>query len=359
MTVRIGFIGTGAIATDHLTRLLRIPQAEVVALSDLSLDRVEAARSRVNERAAQANLDRRLDAVAYDDYNAMIRNEKLDAVFVCVPQFARGETEAAVIDAGLHMLVEKPLGLNLEGPDTMLQKIDSSESIVSVGYLLRYLDTIQRMKELVAERTVGMAVVMRFGRTPNITWYPYRNKSGGQLVDMVTHQIDLLRYTIGEIDTVYAAAALRINNKNNPEYDIFDVTCLTLTFENGAVANVAHNMISGHGVPAGARGMHIFCEDMTLSKGGGSRDPLEILTKDGKQEVPEGKDPMLAQAEAFVQAVATGDRSLILSDYLSGLRTLAVTLAGEQSAQTNTPVKVMDLIREHAPYAYKQIEAQG
>lgn len=358
MTVRIGFIGTGGIAVQHLMRLMHIPRAEVVALSDLRAVQTATAKEKVNQYAKEQNLDRVLDAREYTDYRAMLRTESLDAVWICVPQFARGEPESAVLDAGLHFLVEKPVGLNLATPDATLRKIDRTERVVSVGYLLRYMSTIQRMKELAASETVGMAVVMRFGTVPDITWYHRQDLSGGQLIDQATHQIDLLRYVLGEVRTVYAASALRINHKYNPEYDIFDVNCMTLTFESGAVANVANNMIARFGVPAGSRGIHIFCENVTLSKAGGWREPLQIFTADGQSEEQETVDPMLAQAQAFIDAVEHGDPSLVLSDFLSGIRTLAVTIAGDKSARTGRPVNVMELIQEEAPYAYSVISKQ-
>ena len=97
------------------------------------------------------------------------------------------------------------------------------------------------------------------------------------------------------------------------------VNCMTLTFASGVVANFANNMISSHGVPQSARGVHIFCDGMTLSHQLGG--PLQVLTKDGLEEVPDGVDPMLEQDRAFVQAVAEGRRELIRADYREGIRT--------------------------------------
>lgn len=345
MTVRIGFIGTGGIAVAHLHRLLQVEKAEVVALCDLAPGRSEQAEKDVNavvrERDPRA---RTLAAAHYTDYTEMLRLEKLDAVFVCLPPFAHGEPERAVIEAGAHLFVEKPVALDLGTAMDILRRLDEQNLLSAVGYQLRYLRSMDRAKELLAGTTVGMAVVMRFGGTPGVPWYRIQSKSGGQLVEMATHHVDQLRYLLGEVRTVYAAAATRIHHLRQPDYDVFDVNCMTLTFASGVVANFANNMISSHGVPQSARGVHIFCDGMTLSHQLGG--PLQVLTKDGLEEVNDGVDPMLEQDRAFVQAVAEGRRELIRADYREGIRTLAVTLAGDLSARTGQPVEVEGLLRQ-------------
>lgn len=345
MGIRIGFIGTGGIAVAHLQRLLQVDQAEVVALCDMAPGRSEQAAREVNEAVrAKDPHGRTLDAAHYSDYNEMLRRERLDAVYICVPPFAHGEPERAVIEAGVHLFVEKPVALDLGTAADIVRRIEERNLISAVGYQLRYLRSMDRAKELLADTAVGMAVVMRFGGTPGVPWYPMQSKSGGQLVEMATHHIDQLRYLLGEVTTVYAAADTRINHLKQPEYEVFDVNCMTLTFASGVVANFANNMISGHGAPKAARGVHIFCDGMTLSHQLGG--PLQILTAGGVEEVPDGVDAMLEQDRAFVRAVAEGRPELIRSDYRNGIRTLAVTLAGELSARTGQPVEVNALLQQ-------------
>lgn len=351
MSVRLGFIGTGGIARAHLTGLMTIPNAEVVALCDLSLDQVEATRQAVNHRVAQQAAEggapaRQLDAVGYTDYRAMLRQERLDGVYLCLPPFAHGDPEEAVIEAGVHMLVEKPVALELPLAARILDGVRRQGIMAASGYQLRYTAAMERARQLLSERTIGMALVMRFGGTPRTSWYHIQSKSGGQLVEMATHHVDQLRYLIGEVKTVYAAAATRINNRNNPAYDIFDVNCMTLTFENGVVANFANNLISGHGSPAEAQGVHIFAEDLTISSILGK--PFQMITPSGREMFePEG-NPMLLEDQAFVNAIAEGRPELIKSDYASGIKTLAVTIAAERSARSGQPVDMRALLSAEA-----------
>lgn len=340
MTVRIGFIGTGGISVSHLCNLLKFEAAEVVALCDLSTETIENTRQAVNKAVGEQT--RKLDAKAYTDYRTMLRQEKMDAVYICVPPFVHGEPEEAVIDAGLHMLVEKPIALSMPLANDILKKIQQKGLLSVAAYQLRYGEHLKQVRQLLAGRTIAMATVMRFGGLPGVPWYHKQDKSGGQLVEMATHQVDLLRYLVGEIDTVYAAAANRLGDIIRPGIDIFDVNCMSLTFVNGAVANFANNVISKHSAPAGAAGLHIFCDGLTVS----INNTVNVITAEKKYEIPVDGDTMRKEDEAFVQAIITGDASLILSDYASGMQTLAVTLAAENSARTGQAISVADFIKQ-------------
>jgi len=356
MSIRIGFIGVGGIAADHLINLLHIPEVEVIALCDLSLDRIQTTLQMVNQRLAlavsrspgspeNACIDRLLDAVPYHDYRPMLRNEHLDAVYICLPPFAHGDPEEAVIASGLPMLVEKPVALDLSTAARILQGIRRKGLMAASGYQTRYTTHLQRAHELLSGRTIGMVVATRFGQTPTTSWYHLQSKSGGQVIEMATHQIDMLRYLVGEVTTVYAAAATRINHTKQPEYDIFDVNCMTLTFENGAVGTFAVNFISGHGSPSEARGLHIFCDGLTLSLG----TTLRAIFSERIEEIALDADALAAEDQAFVRAVGTRSPELLRSDYINGLRTLAVTIANDRSARSGHPVNVPQLLAAEAP----------
>src|SRR5690606_22868236 len=97
MSVRVGFIGTGGIAQSHLRTLVELPDVELVALCDVSTERVEAAKARLLGALArqaqsagtgggQAEAEAKVrSAKAYDDYRRMLAAERLDAVFICLP----------------------------------------------------------------------------------------------------------------------------------------------------------------------------------------------------------------------------------------------------------------------------------
>jgi len=354
MTVRIGIIGTGGISRSHLRNLVRIPDAKVVGLCDIVPEHIDITRRVINEYADKVNAEggsaRRLDdAKDYTDYREMLSKERLDGVYLCLPPYVHGDPEAAVIEAGAHMLVEKPVTLDLAIAAKVLEDANRKGLITASGYQLRYSAQIDKARDILAGKTIGMAMATRFGGTPGTPWYIRQDTCGGQLVEQATHHIDQLRYLIGEVETVYASAALRINNKDNPEYDIFDVNCMTMTFANGVTANFANNLISGHGSPFGS-GIHIFADGVTVSLPLGRS--LRVMSPQGTEEITtDTGDPMYAEDLAFVRAIKENDAGYIKSDYLSGIRSLAVTIAGERSARIGKLVNVRELLKAEAPIA--------
>lgn len=349
MSVRIGFIGAGGITRPHLTNLMQVDEAEVVALCDLSTDTIATTQKTVNDRLQKLGAERRLDAISHTDYREMLRKENLDAVYVCLPPFVHGDAEEAVIEAEIPMIVEKPVALDLGTAHRILEKIQERNLLAVPGYQLRYGSHLVRAKEALEGRTIAMVLTVRAGRPVALPYYRFQDKTGGQLVEQATHQIDLLRMIVGEIESVYAEADLKINHvRVGPDYEIFDVNCMTLRFENGAVGNFANSQALSYATPPGVNGMHILADGVAVSVSGQN---VHIQTEEGTEEVKGESNPMGLADRAFVEAVRTGDRKHVLSDYASGVRTLAVTLAGERSARTGQVINVLDLLKEEAPSA--------
>ena len=344
MSIRIGFIGSGGIAAYHLSHLVRIPETEIVGLCDVNPAQIEKTRETVRKSAGECLKTggaKELNAKAYTDYRVMLQEEALDAVYICLPPYAHGEIEREVIERGLPFYIEKPVARDMTTALRIRDLVKERGLLTSVGYQLRYWTAMKKAKELLHGTTIGMALVMRWATLPPVPWYPYQSRSGGMLVEMVTHHVDQLRYLLGEVDVVYGAGARRVLHKVNPEYDVFDVSCATLTFENGAVASIANNLISGNVSPKTATGTHILAGGLTLSFELGAG--LTIITPDKTETYPY-EDFGFAADEAFVTAICNDDASYIQSDYADACQTLAVTLAIEESERSGSPVKVDEFV---------------
>ena len=348
MPVRIGFAGTGGIAASHLANLVRIADAEVVALYDVDRERCEVAMRRINGQQDQAARPggpepRKLQAKVYTDYRAMLSEAGLHAVYVCVPPFAHGALELQAIEAGLHLFVEKPVALSLDLARQIGGAIQQKNLVSSSGYQMRYADTTERARELIDKRPVGMAMGFYLGGLPGTPWWRVQAQSGGQLVEQATHTVDLMRYLVGEVTRVYAAGATRLL-KDQPGLDIFDVAITTLHFASGAIGTVANTSALGGGSATGApNGVHLILQDQRVEVWGNS---LKITSAAGSnmpgrtEEIRSTMSAMLVQDQAFVEAVGRKDPTRVRSSYPDAARTLAVTLAAEESARTNAPVDV-------------------
>ncbi|MET3287841.1 UNVERIFIED_CONTAM: putative dehydrogenase [Brevibacillus sp. OAP136] len=315
--VRVGMVGTGGIGRVHLANVNKIEQAQLVAVCD------------VNE-ASVAEICETYGVAGYTDYEAMLAAEQLDALFICVPPFAQGTLVEQAAARGIHLLVEKPIGLAMEEVERKLKAIQDAQILTSTGYCLRYLDIVAQAKAYLANKTIAMVrghYLTSFVQTP---WWREQAKSGGQLVEQATHTLDMMRYLVGDVSKVYANAALRVM-EDVPGLDIPDVTSVSLTFSSGAIGTLDTTFTQ----PDHRTGVEVLGKGFRLQISG--RD-LTIVDAEGTHSYSSTLDFYLAQDVAFIRAVATGDETLILAPYAQALQTLKVTLAANESAKSGSPV---------------------
>lgn len=322
MTLQIGIVGTGWFGMMHAEKLSKLEGVKVAAFGATSQQKAD--------RAAQQFEGAR----GYDSIHNLLDDRKLDAVYVCVPPFAHGEIETALLERSIPFLVEKPIGVDEQVPSAILKGIEDKKLITSVGYHFRYMDGTGRARELLRERTVGMALGYWMGSMPGVSWWRKMDGSGGQFVEQTTHIVDLLRYTVGEVSEVYAAYGDRIMSSAEEGVTVPDVGTVTLKLAGGAVATISNTCA----IPAGDRaGLHIYTNKGVLELGHGGLLDVEAGRR---TEYANRTDPYELENEAFLHAVKTGDISGIRSTYADAVLTHQVTIAANESARTGLPVKL-------------------
>jgi predicted dehydrogenase len=320
--VRLGFVGTGGIANHHLGRLANIEGVQIVALCDV-----------VEERARESCA--KWGGQAYTDYRAMLDKESIDGLYVCVPPFAHEEAEILAAQKGVHLFVEKPVVLDFELGLRIREAVEKAGIITSVGYGMRYSAAADAARKFLSGKNVGMVACDRWGGVPGgpTHWWRVMAKSGGQLHEMATHQVDFIRYLVGDITEVYKKES-RLINAELENFTVPDVEVVTLQLANGGVGYVSTSCALVNGGYHGR--MDIILQDHLLlrySRG------IQILPE-GSAQIEVSADPVLSIDEAFVQAIRTGDRTLVRSPYADGLRSAAVSIAANQSAREGRPVSV-------------------
>ncbi len=317
--VKIGFVGAGGMARSHMRALRDIADARIVAICDIEEARAKEAADEFGGRV-------------YTDHHELLEREELDALYVVVPPFAHTDAEILAAQKGVHLMVEKPVALTMEKALEIQQAIAEAGVISCVGYQLRYAEPSQRMKRWLADKTVAMVICERLGGLPGTPWWRIMSQSGGQLVEQTTHQVDMMRFLVGEIVEVYARYGHR-GLPDVPDADVPDAYCVVMEFENGAPA--------------------VLSSTCALKKSGGRWGLTIILPDqraewrpDGNQLFPEDDPELTAPPQgkpninaAFVEAVKTGNRELIMSTYEDAVKSLAVTIAANESAASGKPVK--------------------
>ena len=321
--IKIGFIGCGGNANGHMNQLAGIEGARVVAVCDLQVERAQSAAEKHK-------------ADSYTAHQALLERDDLDAVYLSLPVFAHGQPELDVIERGLPFLVEKPVAINMDIAREVEAAVSNAGLLTCVGYQLRYLGSTKITQQILQGRTINMVVGKYWCSTghgdPN-AWLRQMNKSGGQLVEQATHTIDMMRYMGGEVETVYAMQANRFLKKT----DCPDANSVSLQFTSGAVGSLTATWAYA-GDWSNANVLDLLYEEELLNW-----NPSRVLVQEDGEWVDK-TEPSPTIDEVFVDAVRSGDASSILSPYSDAVKTLAISLAANQSAQENRPVAISEIL---------------
>jgi predicted dehydrogenase len=201
--LRIGIVGCGRAAGSlHLPALTRVRGATVTALSDVVPERLALLASRCP------------GASAYPDYRAMLDDVRVDLVAVCVPVTRHAEIAAATLRAGKHLFVEKPLALELEECDRLVElakQAEASGQRAIVGFNLRSHRLVRRARAMIRSGELGEIELVHTLWTADWTertrpdWHGSRAQGGGALQEIGTHQADLWRWLLdSEVEVVHA-----------------------------------------------------------------------------------------------------------------------------------------------------------
>ncbi len=338
MTVRIGFIGAGGRTVREMRDLVHIPAAEIVALCDIDEPRCAAAVESVNgalpERASP------IQPGLFSNHRAMLDAVELDAVYISLPPVAHGQIDHDVIAAGIAVLIEKPLAIELSVAKEIAAHIAETGVVHAVGYQRRYSPSVGQTRKLLAGKTIGMVMAVRWGPLPPLPRWIVQEQSGGMLIDQHTHGVDLMRYFVGEPDTIYAAADTVLLT-DVPGLDIFDVNAATVRFKNRAVGLIGNSPAAHAAIPPNVtHALHILAKDLTVMAGFDSTtywrpgQPPETITSD--------QDSNFLLNQTFVNAVANNTQDGILSSYADALRSFAFTYAAQKSAELRREVRLTD-----------------
>jgi predicted dehydrogenase len=312
-------IGAGAVATRHVHTLLDMDGVRVAAVAAPTVERARRLAS-----LAGANV--------YSSHLELLQHEQLDALYICVPPFARGAPEFAAIDAGLPFFVEKPVSIDLAIAEAIAARLAKRPLVTCSGYHWRWLDTFERARDILSGQMPRLALCYWLDKVPPPVWWVRRDRSGGQIIEQTTHVLDLARALVGEVSEVHAYAA-RAQSPPVPNSDIDDVSVGNLRFASGAVGTVTSTCL----LPRLQRaGLHVVADGLSLEL---SETALVVETK-GKCSVwsAEG-DARLRPDRDFIEAVRGGpDR--IRVPWAEAYRTHRLACALTRSADEGHPVTV-------------------
>jgi predicted dehydrogenase len=317
----VGFIGAGGIASRHIGDLARLPDVRISGVADVARDRAE-------EQAA------RVGATPYTDYTEMLDREKPDAVYICLPPFAHGAPEQALIARRIPFFVEKPLATTLAAATEILEGVERAGLVTAVGYHWRHLEPINGVKNSLPWHPARMALGYWLDMTPPPLWWRKQEQTGGQMVEQTTHIFDLARYLLGEVDTVFALAAFQPRERY-PDADVADVSTATLQFKSGVIATISSTCIleSPYRI-----GLDVLCEGVVYEC-----TEHRVWVDHGwghREEWTPNADPFMIEDGDFLTAVRENNPSGVRVPYAEAYQTHRLVTRCAESAQARRALEV-------------------
>lgn len=314
-TINIGIIGSGGIADGaHMPGYLAAPDAKVIAVCDVVKERAEKFAEKYG--IPKTNV--------FTDFNKIAEMDELDAVSVCTPNNFHAGPAVAALNAGKHVLCEKPIAGNADDGQLMVDAAKKAKKILQIGLHLRFTSSNQLIKKYIESGELGeiyyaRAVTMRRRGIPSWGAFVQKKMSGaGPLVDIGVHELDQIVWLMGCPKPIGAAGRTYTKFGNRKDaavgdwgmwdadnYDVEDFAVAYINFEKGISATLETSWAAHIGNP----GPSFILGD----KGGIQVSPFVIATdKNGSMvditpKVPgSSEDPHTTEIKAFIKAIKEG-----------------------------------------------------
>jgi predicted dehydrogenase len=330
--LRVGFAGAGAVAEHHLGVLREQPGVVIAAICDL------------DERRADA-IAERTGASSYSDWEVMLAVEKLDALFVCTPPMHHARPAIAALAAGLPVYLEKPLARSLADGRAIVAAWQRSGTVCAVGYQWRSLDVLGELQALLRVTSPGMLVSRSYGPTESARrdlegraeWFADPRRSGGILLELASHDIDLQVAVAGSVESVQATAASGLLAlAGRPATGLDDSVALLLRFAGGGIGVVQVAWNPAQAPPLYSLDVHAVDVALQLAL-----DPAFELRgrAHGREIAITGSvAPRVSSVTRFLDAARGGEPAAVPCTPVDALRTLAAVVACEQAITTGDRV---------------------
>ncbi|REE66714.1 putative dehydrogenase [Paenibacillus taihuensis] len=342
---RIGIIGCGGIANGkHLPSLAQVKEAEIAAFCDIIVEKAEQAKANYGTE----------DAKVYTDYKELLKDGSIDVIHVCTPNDSHAVISIDALEAGKHVLCEKPMAKTAADARLMLEAAQRTGKKLSIGYNNRYRADSRYLKQICEEGELGeiyFAKAHAIRRRAVPTWGVFldeEKQGGGPLIDIGTHALDLVLWMMDNYKpkVVLGRAYHKLSQTENAanawgpwdpaQFTVEDSAFAMITMENGATVilesswalnslEVDEAKVSLSGTKAGAdmkdglringeKNSRLYVNKVELNSGGvafyeGAVETAEVL------EASMWIDAVLNDKETFVKP----EQALVVSEILEAI----------------------------------------
>ena len=334
--INIAIIGAGRIGKLHAENLAhRIKNARPAAITDVIVD---VARQTANELQIP---------IVETDYKRVLADKTIDAVLICSSTNTHAQIIQEAAEAGKHVFCEKPVDLNLQRIQAVLECVEKSGVKFQVGFNRRFDVNFSRLKEKLSAGEIGTPHILRItSRDPAPPPLDYVKISGGIFLDMTIHDFDMARFLTGsEVVEVYAIGDALIDPAFKQAGDI-DTAIITLKFENGVIGTIDNSRQAAYGYD---QRVEIFGSKGMLQANNTTPDQVVLLNQQAVLAskphyffLERYREAYVTEIQAFVDAVLNDTDPPVTG--IDGLAPLKIGLAAKKSLAEERAVRLEEIV---------------
>jgi UDP-N-acetylglucosamine 3-dehydrogenase len=309
----VAVIGTGAWGKNHARVYKELPSTELIAVCDVNAER---AKTMANQYGVKA----------YSNSTQMLKDKNIEAVNVCTWSTHLAKEALKALNAGKHVLVEKPMAINTQQAEKLVKTAEENGLHLTVGFLMRFIPGLQHIRQSVETKKIGELVCATAKR---VSQWPERIGDVGVVKDTAIHDIDVMRFISNEDPiSVYA----KMGSMKHRKFE--DYAHIMLTYKDGKSAFIESNWLT----PYKTRTLTVTGSDAIMRLDYITQDLwIEQQTETVQPRYP-FQEPLKLELQHFADCIMEKKKSLITGE--DGVRALEIAQAAMQSSAKNRAIQL-------------------
>ena len=211
--IKVGIIGMGGMGWYHAARYFQIPEAQLAAIADVRPERLDSKNAVVINIANKAPVPDLSRIERFSSADSLIHEADVDVIDICLPSYLHSTFAIQALQAGRHVLCEKPMALTVEDAGAMIAASHAAGRKLMIAQVIRFWPEYLALKRALADKSYGQLLSLdmyRIGGRPSgwgwRNWFLDPAKSGGSMVDLHIHDVDFVNYLLGSPDWIAASS---------------------------------------------------------------------------------------------------------------------------------------------------------
>jgi UDP-N-acetylglucosamine 3-dehydrogenase len=309
----VAVIGTGFWGRNHARVFKELEETELLAVDDINAERAKMV-------AKQFGVD------AYTDTEEMLKREDIEAVSICTWSTNLAEEALKALNAGKHVLVEKPMAANVRQAKKMLETAEKEGLHLTIGFLMRFIPGINHIKKAIEDKAIGELVCATAKR---VSQWPERIGDIGVVKDTAIHDIDIMRYLFNDDPIAVYAKTGSMRHKKFEDY-----AQIMLTFEGEKSAFIESNWLT----PYKTRTLTVTGSEAIMKI---DFITQELTIEDAKETLQPRypwQEPLKLELQHFANCILRGEKPLVTA--MDGLKALEIAEAALKSSATGKVIRL-------------------